>query len=474
MSSKDPTSFFISKIAEDGLIDPGEAATAGFTLAAGPLAQKGIPMLGTYLAKSLGENPVKWTGTPVYGLSRVGDILDEGVNLNQQHGILDLFKARLKPRGPGGQLKQVPSELYQLGRIKDVVDSMLERYKLPQKGVKLDVGGGPLKAITGPSYRPSNKLIQLPWINEASVLHEVGHAAHMARPGAGAFNTIRKIIQKGTNLAIPMAYIAGDEIQKLFPGKIDDKAVKFVQDNAPSIMAASWAAAEVYPEVQATTRAVHHVYKTKGSAAARQTLKALMPHLISYVLPIVPAIVGVSLARNYFRKAKAKNEKTQEKQAGILDKATTFISKEIPQFAADAWKELQPIGQEAGFVGGQVSAQAGYLFDKPLGEFAKTLWDAGAKTIKSPEFIGGAVHAGVPAAALAYVHHNTQHGKVHRERIRELKSKRGAKVKALMDMQRVEDKSHHDSVTWPAIVGITAALSGGFLAKTFSDLFRIL
>lgn len=476
----DVLGFFISKVAEeeddDRVIDPGEAAAAGIAIAGSKLSRTVVPFLGSMAASKLRPKPHIYAATPWYGIPRLQDsalfdlmngdhVADE--SMKQTHKLLNMFDIGLKPKGPlvrtADGLKNIPlvdiDGAVKLDSISKSVDSMVDSYGLREKGLKFDVGGGPVTRLRGPSYSPSTNRISLPWINEDFALHEVGHAAHLRTPAAKAINTARRMIRAGTNIAIPMAYIAGDEIKKMFPGEIDDKIVDFVQENAPSLLAATWAASDVYPEVQATTRAINHVLKTKGAEAAKSTLKALLPDLASRVIPIIPAVVGISLAKKYYFNAK---KKEQEKTAGISDTAKGL------------WGAAREIGSELGGIGSQVSYQAGELVNKPFKEFARSMWDAGVANIKSPEFVQGAVMAGVPTAALAYVYHNTHHGKKYRERSHDIRTRLGMTPKVVSDMERLKESQKNDSATWPAIAGIGAALSGGFLAKMYADLYRVL
>ncbi|MHC4644898.1 MAG: hypothetical protein ACYTBJ_05320 [Planctomycetota bacterium] len=489
--SFDPLSFFISKIAKDDpkkVIDPGEAAAAGLALASGTVAQTVIPTAISMATGQIGPKIVPWTGASMHGLRRLKPVaqmseVNRGIAKLHELGVdphdvnflnnprykalnselqkyvsdkatttklMDLFDIRMSPRGDFSD-----KALRSIEKSYKTIDSMIDKYKLSDKGLKIDLTSGPLAKVRGPAYFPRERRISLPEVDKNFILHEIGHAAHETRKGAGAFRTMRNIFNRGAVMSVPMAYLAGNEIQKMLPGTVDDKVIGFVQENAPAIMASAWAAAEVYPEVQATTRAVSHVYKTEGAAAARKTLKALLPPMAGYVLPIIPALVGVALAKKYYFKAKGES---LEKKSGVL---------------SELWETGAGLASEAASIGGQVGTQASTILRKPAGEVAKILLDAGVKTVKSPSFVSGAVTAGIPAATWAYVYHNTPHGKIYRKNLASWQGKQfGPLAKAENDLQEIKARAKDDTATWPAIVGIGAAVAGGFLSKFWADIAR--
>lgn len=465
-SNDDVSSFFRTKLAQDPVIDPGEAAMAGLTLAAGPLIQRVLPFTINYATGQF-DRPIMWSGDQFSGMSRLSQSeFEKGWNKSKK--ILDIFD--VKPGRPVAAdvdpkyLKLLekspivdPKELEYLQKISKSVNSMLDKYDLGKKGVKIDLTSGPLSRLRGPDYDPASKRIRLPRIDKDTVLHEIGHAAHRTRPFGGVSRFVQKFLHKGSNLAIPMAYVAGDEIREMFPGKVDDKAIKFIQDNAPAILASTYAASEIYPEVQATTRAVKHVYDTEGSKAAKKTLKRLIPPLLGYTLPIIPTIVGIGLARKWHKEAKEEKEALEKrfpKQAGFLD---------------DLWDSIgSPMLDYGGHAASQIADQAREISKQNFSDVAKKIYNAGIKTIRSPSFASGAAMVGIPAATLAYVKYNTPHGKMYTERTRQFG--RGAPESELSYYQ---EKVKEDSIT-PAIIGVTAALSGGFLNKLFTDIYKVM
>lgn len=488
-------SFFRTKLAqapkEDPIIDPGEAAAGGMALISSPISKFVVPAAIKNLISKTYAKSDRWGGDPIYGLKRIGDskipkdTLEEyarlikkqtgvaprldliklvdsfgGKELKPQSILGGLFKIDPKPAFPG-KITHEPRNLDTLIKIQKSVNSMLDRYNLPEKGVRLSFRSGPISRMAGPHYNYASKEIVLPKLSKDLALHEIGHAAHWQGTGAKAAHVLRRAIARGSMLATPMAYIAGDEIQKMFPGKIDDKVVDFVQKHAPAIVASTYAAASLYPEAQATIRAISHVNKTEGAAAAKKTARALFPHFVSAAVPVIPAIVGIGLARKWHREAK-ENQKKLEKMAGLVSG--------MAQFADD-------VRVGSGHIMKQIGPQAGKILEQPLGEFMKTMYESGKNVVKSPEFASGAAIAGIPTALIAYAKMNTPHGRLFRERKRELglgeRNVPFGKGSPAAEIAYHEERAGEDSVT-PAIVGITAAISGGVIAKLMSDIGRIL
>lgn len=499
-------SFFRTKLAqkkkEDSIIDPGEAAAAGMAIAYGPFAQKVFPFVSGMAIHSLSDIGAPWEGDTAHGLKNIrgqkfpddlkkhfedrlklemkrapspevakaikenAEKIQRGVAVSMELGdnvgkprklLGGLFSAIPKPAPPNRTMSGVsPVDVENIVKIQDSVNSMLDKYKLPEKGVRVSFKSGPLSLMEGPSYDWSRKEINIPRVGKESFLHEIGHASHLTGRGAKAANLVRNIIHKGANIAVPLSYIVGDEIQKMFPGEMDDRAVKFVQDHAPAIISSTYAASTLYPEVQATTRAVKHVYETEGAAAAKKTFKKLILPLLSYVIPVIPSIVGLGMARKWHREAKEKEQELKgliEKDAGVLD----FIP---------GSSMIKEVAEHASYIGNQVLNQSKGILRQPLKQTARDIYEAGKNFSGSPEFAAGASMAGLPAALTAYVAYNTPHGKAYTEKVQKIGfagEKRYRKAKKL----------EKDSLT-PLIIGTTAALSGGFLAKLWSDIYKVM
>ena len=490
----DVNSFFRTKLAEkkeDPIIDPGEAAAAGLAILSSPISKYVVPtVLGELLSKAY--KPVQtWKGDSVYGLKRIGEsksstkeLLDyarkikkvQGVDipietLKIEEGMFDktlkpqkilggLFEAHPRPKVLG-ELTTDPDNTLQLAKMQKSVNSMLDRYSLPEKGVTLSLRAGPISKKLGPHYNVPNKEIVLPKLDKSIALHEIGHAAHLAKPGSMAAEVARRALSRGSMLGVPMAFIAGDEIKKMFPGEVDDKVVDFVQKHAPAIVASTYAAASIYPEVQATSRAISHVYKTEGASAAKKTAKRLFPYLMSYTIPLVPSMVGIGLARKWHREAKENQEK--------LEKTANPI-KRMVDFADELRIHTGNLLMQAG-------PQVGEILEQPMGEFMKTMYRTAKNVTGSPEFAAGAAVTGIPTAMISYLKLNTPHGHIYTDKKRELglgaKSLPHGKGSLAAEIEYHKDKSKQDSIT-PAIIGMTSAISGGFLAKLLTDISRVM
>lgn len=495
----DVNSFFRTKLAqakkEDPIIDPGEAAAAGLAMAYGPFAQKTFPFVSSLVLNQISDIGDPWGGSTIaklkdlkgaklskeeidiikgYSKNYIKQIpglpftLDELVEGGKVKESLQkkLLEGVNKPRSVlGGLFKVTPKpsdhlatekNLQKLIEIQDSVNSMLDKYKLPKKGVTIGLTSGPLSRISGPSYDIATKEISIPILGKESFLHEIGHAGHMTGKGAKAANLARTIIQKGANIAVPLSFVVGDEIQKMFPGKVDDKIVKFVQDNAPAIISSTYAAATLYPEVQATTRAVKHVYNTEGIAAAKKTFKKLLPPLLSYVIPVIPSIVGIGMARKWHREAKEKEKELK----GIMEKESS-----IPAFVS-YFPHRRELWDHSAYIGRQILDQAKSLFRQPLKKVTKDIYEASKNVTKSPDFAVGASLTGIPAALGAYTLFNTPHGEMYREKSRRI-GFRG-------EEQHEKEKKYEKNIWAPVIIGATAAISGGFLNKLMSDIYKVM
>lgn len=498
----DINSFFLTKLAEekkDPIIDPGEAASAGLAMTFSPFSKFIVPrVLRTILSKTYAPT-ASWTGDAVYGLKgieeakRPQELIDlvkatarAGGKMSPERAVKQgligeaLFEKMQTPQDVLGGLFRIKprkkditkldprlsmGELNKLVDMQKSVNSMLDRYKLPEKGVTLSFRSGPISKLLGARYNIPSKEIVLPKVSKHLALHEIGHAAHFTQKGAPAARLIRNTIYRGSTLAVPMAYIAGDEIQKMFPGKIDDKVVDFIQRHAPAILASTYAASTLYPEVQATARAISHVYKTEGKQAAKEIAKKLTPRFLSYTMPLIPAMVGMGMAKKWHREAKENRRKLEEgigKEAGIFSDMGNF---------------LHNVRLHSSNVIKQVGEQGGYVLGLPTGKFMNEMYRSGKNVLKSPEFAAGAAVAGIPAAIISYLKFNTPHGAVYAEKKRQygfgekLSFKGKGSPASEIEYQTVRSKQ---DATTPAIVGITAALSGGFLSKLFTDLGRIM
>src|SRR4029453_8289624 len=104
------------------------------------------------------------------------------------------------------------------------------------------------------------------------------------------------VLQRAAMAALPIALIAGDEIARAIPGTIDDHAIRFMQAHAPTILGATLAATQLYPEAKASWLAIRPPHEVEGGGAAWRAAKKLLPQLGGYALLTIPPIVGMALA----------------------------------------------------------------------------------------------------------------------------------------------------------------------------------
>lgn len=491
--------FFLTKLAKkeeerDPVIDPGEAATAGLAMAFSPFSKHVVPrVLRAGLSKFRAPTQV-WGGDPVHGLKGIEEMkypkeiaealkkliaqTGQGVNpergykqgvigealerkaLQNQKILGGLFNITPMAKRPGTTTIKLP-DVDKLVDMQKSVNSMLEKYKLPEKGVTLSFRGGPITSLIGSKYSPPGKEVVLPRVSKHLALHEIGHAAHLSGKFGLGGKVLRDTLHRGAMLSVPMAYIAGDEIKKMFPGEVDDKAVDFIQKNAPAIVTATYSAASIYPEIQANARAISHVYKTEGKQAAKELTKKLLPRFMSYAVPLIPAMIGIGMAKKWHREAKENREKL-EKEAGIFSDIAKFMNR-TRIHSGHAIKQIGP--------------QAGELLELPTGKFVQRMYESGKSVLKSPEFAAGAALAGIPTALASYIRFNTPHGEAYAEKKRKYgvgkKFSYPGKGSPAAEIEYHSTRSQNSSMT-PVVMGITAALSGGFLTKLFTDIGRVL
>ena len=517
---------------EDGMVDPGEAAAAGLAVSTG-LAARAVPFLMNMAFDTFSPAKTEWLGTNISDLKKLdmsnfpelGSPEWSKLRVKEKAKLLGLFD--IKPSDPnfkgaigeaGAILPELPHRALSVkngkvvaeaqagvreaissatglpisrrtprisssGRIRETVldapswfklydddakgvaasvDKMIDSYKLSEKGVRMNLTRGPWSAMMGPSYNTVSKEVVLPWVNEAYITHELGHAAHLSNPVAKASNAARRAMFGGAMAAIPMAYLVGNEIKEMFPGEIDDKAVDFVQKHAPAIITATYAASELYPELQASARAIKHIRNTRGTQAAKQALKHLVPAFGTYLAPLIPLAIGTSLAKKYYFDAKKGND-SLEKESGLREGFGDF------------WSRYGPLLTEPAYIATQVAKQSTDLLRQDPNTILNRVAGAARHVVKSPEFISGAVGAGIPAAVLAYVYHNTPHGRLTKEKWRQIDEKGADPIERLqIAMDREEAKKKNNDITLPLITGMGAAMAGGFMRKTFSDLLRVL
>ncbi len=450
----DPLSFFLSeKIAVESeapapKLDPGERALAGLAAQSSAYALA-LPWVGGYVLRQVAEQgSVPWGDVdPLMGIRSVGDAGNaEPRNSTRLVGLLDV----------SGRDKNAPAREWQavankLDEIHGVVDSFFAKHQLGDRRVTMNFRSGALTSLMGPHYDPATRKVFAPQVSKELLLHELGHAADYTGSRFGRFRAVAEpILERAAVAAVPIALIAGDELAKAIPGTVDDHAIRFMQDHAPTILGATLAATTLFPEANASYLAMKHLKEVEGGAAARAAAKRLLPAWGTYALSVIPPIVGVALARKYLREARAENEKT----AGL---------------AADTLKMITDSARDLVHMGKQIAHGTGELVRDP--NIASRIARAAEEVGTSPSFVVGALSSAVPATAGALYLYGTRPGQVLRDQLHDV----GKSTKQIFS-QRPHDESWRERhpAAFASIVGLGTALSAGVLSKLITDLKEVL
>ena len=458
----DPLSFFVSdKIAGEGgadasgkRLDPGEKALAGLAAQSSAYAVA-LPWIGGEIARHFGEKgSVSWGDVePLMGGTSINE-MSKTTPTNQTR-FMGLFDISGRPKtAPLGELQGVVKKL---DEIHGVVDSFFEKHKLGDKGVTMNFRSGLLTSGFGPHYDLGTKKVFLPRVSKEIALHELGHAADYTGSTLGKIRAVADpLLRTAVMATIPIALIAGDEIAKAIPGTIDDKAIHFMQDHAPSIVGATLAATQLYPEAKASWLAFKHIDEVEGRAAALSSLKKLLPLWGSYLLNAIPPIVGMALARKYMREARARNDQKEptEKTASVVSAALGA---------------LKDTALDLGHVAKQLGHGVVELAKDP--HVGRRIAGAAKEVGTSPDFVLGALSSAVPATAGALYLYGTEPGRIIRQQIHSV----GRTTKEVFKT-RPHDEQWREShpAAFAGLVGLGAAMSGGLLHKMMNDLKQVL
>ncbi|MBP9824079.1 MAG: hypothetical protein KBF21_07645 [Thermoanaerobaculia bacterium] len=453
-------------------MDPGERAIASLVATgAAPLARRLALMGGGWaLGKVTETGSEPWhdafplRGAPSFAKAEIKE------RPSKLLGLFDV-SARVRPIREGDQLG-IDAMKNKVDEVHHVVDSFIDKHQLERKGVTLNFHNG-LLGENG--YNIGTKEVALKSIGKEHVLHELGHAADYTGSAMGRLRgRLGPILERGAYMALPIALIAGDHIKKMLPGTIDDKAISFMQDHAPAIMGATLAATQLYPEAKASALAISHIAKTEGSAAARLATKRLGASFGTYLLSVIPPIVGMALARKYMRQARAEagSPIDLEKQGGVADYVKGFAME-----AGDIWGDLKHIGT-------QVGSQAADLITHP--GTARRVAGAAKDVGTSPEFVAGAMRASIPSTLGALYLYGTPAGKHIRDRMHpsdrdnylsgnhdyELLNSQGERLPGIAKADERWREQH--PMRFAGLVGLGSALAGGIVMKLVADLKRVL
>jgi len=431
-------------------LDPGARALAGITAVSGSIISKTlIPITSAVLT---GIGLMDSTKLP-----RIRPTTNKLMGLFNIHSKVNLPITKDHIRAEKAVYDIIPS-----------VSAFFESHpQLDRARVAVKIQGeGPLSRIQGPRYHIPKKTVHVPLLSKPIILHELGHAADFTGSTIGKIRGyVGPVATRSLMMALPIALVAGDKIKETLPGTIDDKAIAFMQRNAPEIAGATIASTILYPEVKAWVSALRHLKKTEGSAAVRSALKTAIPALSTYALGTIPAVVGFALARKFMREARKDKAKLQE-EAAELAKSAGIIS-DIGSFARETAKGIANVGR-------QVGEQSVAIIKEP-GTTRKLI--AAAKEVgTSPEFVMTSLSTALPAAMGSLYLYGSPAGKQIRSRIAP------EHLRTFVPDIRPKRPPTEDEESWrekhplrfSGLVALGAALSAGVMSKFLSDLSVVL
>jgi hypothetical protein len=374
----------------------------------------------------------------------------ESATKNRFLGLFDI-SGRPKPikKSDVGQLA------IKFDEVADTVDSFINKHNLAEKGVRMDFHGGMMNPM--PRYEMGEKLVKIPRVSKEVVLHELGHAADYTGSKLGKIRSIiDPLVRRSAPTAIPIAMIAGDSIAKAIPGTVDDKVINYVQEHAPEVLGASLAATLLYPEAKASILATRHIRATEGAEAAAKAAKRYAQAWGTYALGMIPAIVGVTLARKYMRENRARNAAAEQQ----MSEKTAAVMGTLKAIGSD----LISTAKDIGYVTKEIGEGTAALVKNP-GTMRNIL--RGAKEVgTSPAFIYGSLVTAVPATLGALYLYGTKGG----EAMRDDSPIEKRQWKYYPEHPRDEDWRGRHPLAYAGIVGAATAMSGGFIAKILHDI----
>lgn len=487
----DPTDLFLEKVAEDppdkedeplDPIDPGEAAVIGATAISGNVLARAASFLGnTYLASLATDDAVTAPRhLPVDRAKYPSEFTEKGFRfLNEQASgraknlrepiLGGLFKVsplplKMDQETVEGMVGSMSALEERIRKTDGVVRSFIDKYKLPEKGVRIGFSSGSVGgSLLGPHYDPASKRVALPRYSKEIALHELGHAADYTKGLGKVRKWTDPLIAKGTMAALPIALVAGDEIKKLMPGTIDDRAIEFMQENAPQIMAGTIAATTLYPEAKATGLALRHIAEKEGRPAAQAAFRKLAPAYGTYLLSAIPAIAGMALARKFMRQAREVNKaeaEAREKTASFLGS----VGKNYKHMLRAGLEDMSHIGRE-------IAETTSELARKP--DSLKRVGDAAKAVGTDPVFVHGAVTSAIPASLAALYLYSTKPGQVARDRLEKDHIRRMGASPIIMSRTDEEWREKNPKL-YAGLVAAGAAMAGGVISKLVMDLGRVI
>ena len=486
-------SVFIRERPEEAIADPTLSALAGMA-ALGPLAGATQAISQAVLA-GIGQSGGSVFSRQMEGMSglqKLEDLLEPGLenkvkrptskilgllNLEEPVGRRTKSQVEFSSRVHGGTLRvrDLPDFKTQMNlhtkvdQMKDVVDSFIDKHKLPEKGVTMSMRSGPLSFLAREYYDPKRKEIRIGKLNEPILLHELGHAADFTGSTTGKIRAkLGPAIKRIGFAAVPLALVVGDRMKETIPGSIDDKVISFVQDHAPEIIGATLAATTLYPEAKASALALKHIKEVKPEAFI-PALKKLAPLFGTYLLGAIPAIVGASLGRKWLERARA--EKGELKKEGGL-KLLKGLGQTLRQIADSVVVDVP-------LVAAQIGTEFSELMKRP--DKWPVIRRAAKEFATDPEtLMTGALH-GVPAGIAAYYLLNTKGGEIIHEVGKKHVPKRTTfqVEKPLprgvgLNIKPGDSTFRDNAALYAGVVALGSALSASLLGRVRSDIYRVL
>lgn len=474
----DPENYQIPQTLSKSSLDPGERGLAAVAAVSGATASSLIPFIARVAGSSaLERSSVSWKGAPPFqDVESIAHAMD--TSRPQPAGtrgrLMGLFDVKGRPRNipttPEAYQKFGKKYLTKLVEIQPVVDSFIDKHKLTEKGVRLNIQHGPLSGRSA-GFNLATKQVYLPQIGKEVALHELGHAADYT----GRFGKLRRfgepVLKRGVMVALPIALAAGDRIKEMIPGTVDDKAISFMQDHAPEIMGATLAATTLFPEAKASILAVKHLKELEKAGkqpagTAMKAAKRLAPLWAPYLVGAIPAIVGMSLARKYMRSAreeKGELEQDVEEQIREVEKNASIVT----DFASHA--------KDLGYITKQIGKGTSNLITSK-GAVAK-ISRAAKETGQDPSFVMGALSSALPATMGALYMYGTPGGELVRRRLdpRARDAILGHTPKEVPGIAGKDESWRKENpLRFAGMVAVGAALSGGIMMKFMHDLTKVL
>lgn len=448
---RDPTAFINwEKLAEEkpkAQQDPGDKAVAGLAVASSLYAQA-APRLGTMVLENIsqaGSVPLRRTPPGNEGSAKV----------------LGMFPVHSRPHAVDPEnFRKVHGKL---DAIADTVDAFMAKHDLDRKGVRLSVRSGPMTSLLGPRYAQSSadKTVHLPILSKEVALHELGHAADYTSGKIGKARAfLNPMLQRSAMIGLPIAMIAGDRISAAIPGTVDDKAIAFMQENAPMIMGATLAATSLYPEAKASILALRHIKATEGMAAAKASAKKLLAGWGTYALMAIPPIVGLALARKYLHKARAEKDLEAEKTAS-----------QLTEMLRGHWDDIVSGVKDIAHVSRQIGQGTADLITSP--GTAKRIVQAAKDVGTDPQFVTGALSSAIPATLAALYTYATPGGAELRKVDTSIRKRYIDEPNRLVKRAPESFRESHP-LAYAGMVGLGTALSAGLMSHLFNDLSKVL